>query len=161
MYIYTIHNKQFTLYVHHTSTMRQRQQLATAMWEWDAVWYNTWYTILYTHGPLQSVDHLYVTRDIYKQYTNKRKEEKQYIYISMEKWTCDMGHCHNTRSWSDGVMEWYDWLHSCTVSMCVLHIDLTMSIPYTTLVSLPSGVCPLLTMTGEEVKYRDRSCRIT
>jgi hypothetical protein len=45
-------------------------------------------------------------------------------------------------------MERYDWLHSCTVSMCVPHIDLTMSFPYTTVVSLyslPSGVCPLLT----------------
>jgi hypothetical protein len=42
-------------------------------------------TILYTHGPSQSVDHLYVMSDTYdKQYTNKRKEEKQYIYDNGE-----------------------------------------------------------------------------
>jgi hypothetical protein len=36
--------------------------------------YDILYGTLYTHGPLQSVDHLYVMRDIYdKQYTNKRK----------------------------------------------------------------------------------------
>jgi hypothetical protein len=68
-------------------------------------YYMVYYTIIYTHGPLQSVDHLYFMSDIYKQYTNKRKEKKQYIYMTMEKWTCDMGHGHNTRSWSDGVME--------------------------------------------------------
>jgi hypothetical protein len=44
-----------------------------------------YYTILYTHGPSLSVDHLYVMRNIYdKQYTNKRKEEKQYIYDNGE-----------------------------------------------------------------------------
>jgi uncharacterized membrane protein YkgB len=46
------------------------------------IYYLIWYTILYTHGPLQSVDHLYVMRNIYdKQYTNREKDRNN-IYMT-------------------------------------------------------------------------------
>jgi hypothetical protein len=42
------------------------------------------FTILYTHGASQSVDHLYGMRDINKQYANKiqtREKKRNNIYI--------------------------------------------------------------------------------
>jgi hypothetical protein len=50
--------------------------------------------------------------------------------------------------------------HNMTDHASLGFVDLTI-FPYTTLVSLPSGVCPLMTMTDEEVNYRDCGCRIT
>jgi hypothetical protein len=71
-----------------------------------------------------------------------------------------MGHlCHRVRESQSNMI---GYAHA--LSARVLHIDLSMSIPYTILVSLyslPSGVGPLLTMTDEEVNYRDCGCRIT
>jgi hypothetical protein len=86
--LFTTNNLQNMFTKHNETT---RQQLATAMWEWDGVWY----TILYTHGPLQSVDHLYVKRNIPKPGKQEKRKETMYVCI---KWKVEMSYgtsqCH-------------------------------------------------------------------
>jgi hypothetical protein len=127
MYVYILFTTNNLHYMFTTqSTMRQRQQLATAMWEWDGVWYSTWYGALYytIHMDHCKVWIISMEWGIYTNNIQTREKKRNNIYIYIWQWRSGHVTWNMVTIQGHGVMEWWSdmigYTHALSTCVCCI-----------------------------------------